>query len=203
MNSEDSSYSFHNSKFIYVKKGDWKTEMLQGLTFLKSLGYKKMILWLDDYYLTKKVDLKDLSKLIDENKEKKYLGLRKQRYKLDFSYKLKNNSKVKKVNVDFPYYTSLKSAYWDLEYFKSNLDLCENIWQFEKMKNFNTVHYEVKKTIINYWHAVEKGKWKYYTPILFNKEYKIAKGKRVLESNRFYLALIDLIRFLKIKLCGY
>ena len=41
-------------EFIYVKKGDWKTEMHQGLSFLKSLGYKKMILWLDDYYLTKK-----------------------------------------------------------------------------------------------------------------------------------------------------
>ena len=203
MNSKDLAFSFQNAEFISVKKGDWKTEMYEGLSFLTNLGYKKMILWLDDFYLTKKVDLEGLSKLLDENNEKKYLGLRRQSNISICSYKLIINSKVKKVDINFPYYTSLKSAYWDLEYFKVKLKSCENIWHFEKMRNSNTLHYEVSKSVISYWHTVEKGKWKYYTPILFKEEYNMVKGNRALESNRLFLANIDLIRFLKLKLIGY
>ena len=203
MNSNEFAFSFHNAKFIGVQQGDWKTRMYRGLSFLTNLGYKKMILWLDDFYLTKKVDMKDLAKLLDENKEKKYLGLRRQSNLSGCSSKLIINSKVKEVDINFPYYTSLKSAYWDLEYFKVKLKSCENIWHFEKMRNSKTLHYEVSNTVISYWHTVEKGKWKYYTPILFKEEYNIAKGNRALESNRFYLASIDLIRFLKLKLIGY
>ena len=202
LNSNIEVKGFENFEIIISKKNSWNSEMKNALNVLKKLGFKKVLLWLDDFYLTKKPNKTDIEFLIN-NYNKKYIGLRPQKNKIKISNIKIRRKSIEKISNDFPYISSLKASIWEIDHFMKILELSKNIWDFEKISIPNITHYQSTKNIFHYHHVVEKGLWKYYTPFLFIKEYEISKGSRKLESNIIGKFIVDILRYFKVKFFGY
>lgn len=189
---------------LIVKQGDWISEIRQGLNNLKNRGYSRIVLWLDDFYLTRPVDELEFKRHIENSDSYPYLGLKRQRN----SFLLKRDclNGVCKFNEKFKYYSSLQVAVWDIDHFLNILAKSCNIWDFELQKIKNYYHYEVENSCVSYLHAVEKGRWKYYTKIFFYQEFnssKEIKTTREFESSFLRFLAIDVLRIFKVRLLGY
>ena len=116
LNSNIEVKGFENFKIIFSEKDTWNSEMENALKVLKKLGFKRMLLWLDDFYLIKKPNNADIEFFINENIDKKYIGLRPQRNKIKIlNFKRKRKS-TEKISFNFPYISSLKASIWEIDH---------------------------------------------------------------------------------------
>lgn len=170
----DLSMKFPKVKFIDTPPSNWKKETIYQLKKIKELQPKNpfVLILLDDFVLNKEVNLETLSNILNEiNKKEIKCLLLKPTYENIF-YKLKNiyNSKslfksVKyfPVRLNHPYYYSLQSAIWDINYLIESIERSDNIWNFETLYYSGVKHYSLTKSLLSYRHIVEKGKWDFGT----------------------------------------
>jgi hypothetical protein len=183
---------------LIVPRTNWKEEWLFAIGALKELGYERVIWYLDDFYLTAKPNLFSLRSLIEIRSN--YIRLTP--FERPFLQTL-IGSKVlcEDIPLSHPYYSSLQIALWNLEYFQEQLLKSSDIWDFETLKGVS--HKSVSSAIFTYRHSVEKGRWKWYTKMLFREEtsglYYLKDREGVLSVS----AIIDVIRYFKFKLFGY
>ena len=108
----------------------------------------------DIYPLLKEFDLKNI----------KYLCLKKMDESLLIKLlnSFKEKSAINKIRNNYPYYTSLQIALWNIDYLILNIEKCSSIWNFERQQ-LSKSHYQVRDNIFHYIHIVEKGEWNYGT----------------------------------------
>lgn len=170
----DLSKNFPEVKFIETPPSNWKNETIFQLKKIKERQPKNpfVLILLDDFVLNKEVDSKCLNDILVEmyKNDIKYLVL-KPTYENLF-YKLKNYfSSIKlikgikyfPVRINHPYYYSLQSAFWDINYLIDSIERSGNIWNFETLSFSGVKHYSLTSTFLSYRHIVEKGKWDFNT----------------------------------------
>jgi hypothetical protein len=170
----DLSKDFPDINIIETPPSNWKKETIFQLKKIKEHQSENpfVLILLDDFVLNKKVDSKCLRDILNEiyKKDIKYLVLNPT-YENIF-YKLKNYYSSKKlfnglnyfpIRINHPYYYSLQSAFWDIDYLIESIERSENIWNFETLSYTGVKHYSLTTTILSYRHIVEKGKWDFGT----------------------------------------
>ena len=75
---------------------------------------------------------------------------------------LKEKKIINKIRYNYPYYTSLQIALWNIDYLLSNIEQSKSIWHFERQQ-LSKEHYQVRNNLFHYTHIVEKGEWNYGT----------------------------------------
>ncbi len=160
----------HEKKYKYLRyiespKSNWKKETLYQLDIIKKkYKFKYIILILDDFIFNQKTNLDSYLNLLEKtkNKEIKYLSFKTMNecFIVNTISNLKNKNEINMIRKDYPYYSSLQIAMWEVNYLENMLIKCKNIWNFERLRSKND-HYQVKKNIFYYRHVVEKGEWDY------------------------------------------
>jgi len=154
---------------LYSKEAkNWSSELKVQINKLPS-KYENIVLILDDFYFTDKVNLHLLQKSLDFFKQNNadYLRLKpiKRSWIVETLYSLRLNKKFAvKLGKDEPYYSSLQVAIWKRPYLCSMLEECKSIWDFEHYALPGSRHYAVSLDFVKYIHLVEKGKWFKYAP---------------------------------------
>lgn len=170
----DLSKKFPEVKLIETPPSNWKNETIFQLKKIKELqpNNQFVLILLDDFVLNKKVDSKCLNDILNViyKKDIKYLVL-KPTYESIF-FKIKNIFSTKKlfeglkyfpIRINHPYYFSLQSAFWDINYLIDSIERSENIWNFETLSFSGVRHFSLTSKILSYRHIVEKGKWDFNT----------------------------------------
>jgi hypothetical protein len=170
----DLSQNFPRVKFIETPPSNWKNETIFQLKKIKETNPENpfVLILLDDFVLNKELDTNGLNDILNEIYKKgiKYLVLKPTYENIFYKFKnyciskkLFNNLEYYPVRINHPYYYSLQSAFWDINYLIDSIERCENIWNFETL-NYNGVkHYSLASTFLSYKHIVEKGKWDFST----------------------------------------
>lgn len=183
---------------IIVSKSNWRTEWRQAICKIQDLGIEKGIWYLDDFYLNScpNYDYLKTSLAVDC----KYLRLTPYERPL-IRRNVFRNSGYEKVPYTHPYYCSLQAAIWDLNYLDEKLVSARNIWEFENQKGKG--HLAHVKRVMRYRHSVEKGRWKWYSKLLYSKElkglYNLKQAEKVISLESFK----DIGRHLKFVVFGY
>lgn len=158
-------YSFIN--YISSPKSNWKYETIFQLNIIKKkYNFKNVILILDDFIFHEKTDMYNVYSLINEFEIKKipYLCLKKMDESLliHLVNLFKEKKTINKIRNNYPYYTSLQIALWNIDYLLSNVKQSKSIWHFERQQ-LSKNHYHVSDNLFHYIHIVEKGEWNYGT----------------------------------------
>lgn len=125
---------------------------------LKNVSQEYVLLWLDDVFITSKVDtdriIEDFNWVVQN--EISYLRLRRTDQK-------KARPNYFKISNDSMYRTSIFCSIWKKDVLESLLEPEENAWQFELRGSKRSIMYEkfyqVAEDRISYLHAIEKGIW--------------------------------------------
>lgn len=196
-------------KPIVIEKSNWKQEMLDSLKILKSLNYKKIVFYLDDFYLTDSVNTNLLNHVIEYSfkNDVKYLRLSPSEgsfiKRINDIYCTVLNKNITQVSKKHKYYFSLQTALWDIDYLINTVLKAKDIWNFETLYPGNFHHLETSKKVFTYRHSVEKNKWKYYTPIIFKKYTNGLLNDKLIEKPFFKYFLADVFKRIKFFLFGY
>jgi len=146
--------------FSQIKVGpdvSWSGNLRSALSNINS---QYVLLWLDDCFLSRKVESQVLLNDIDWMKKKsvKYLRLRRSDNWIRFT-----RAKYRKMSPNEPYRTSIFASVWDRSYLMDLLKTEQTAWQFE-MENQDATSedefFSVNRDRFSYVHAVEKGRWK-------------------------------------------
>ncbi len=155
---------------------DWSSSLRKGIN---QLAEKNLFFFLEDAFLSKKVDneefLKKYNFFIDN--ELNYLRLRPSP-KPDINY----NKDFGELSKESMYRVSLYSSFWKKELFLEILKDGESAWEFEingtKRSSKYDKFFSSKKEFFHIIHGVERGKW-------INNSLSILKQNGyVIESNR-------------------
>ncbi len=155
---------------------NWRMELRDQIKKLPE-QYKYVILILDDFYFTKKVESKKLSMLIDFSRlnEIDYLRLKPVErsiwckfYRL-LKFNAHSSNEVSRLSIHEPYYSSLQLAIWKRSHLLKMLYKMGSIWDFELSVIDRSKHYAIDREIVNYSHLVEKGKWMPYALTLLSR----------------------------------
>lgn len=201
----DKKYDFLN--YVSCKASDWKNETISQLSILKNeYKYTNVILVLDDFIFNKKIDCTNLNFFLDQFKKKslKYLSLKNhnESFLISLINKFYLKNKINKLRNNYPYYSSLQIAIWDIDYLINNIKISRSIWDFETLKNSDN-HYHVKYNYFSYQHIVEKGEWNYYSPIYVRRYIgDFNPGKRKVKKDLFGFLIFN-IRFVCFFLFGF
>lgn len=214
LNSIDVQLSDNFTQLI-APVSDWKTEVSYQLNIIKNSHkeFTHLIILLDDFIFNKNVDNVLFRELISDDKLGliKYLRLKK----LEDSFFLRFLSKFSKyfylgsvkcstIRKNHPYFYSLQSAIWDIEYLIDSVDRSKDIWHFENLKPLNDLHYTVCENIFNYKHIVEKGKWEFYAKRYCEKYIQFFDaGSREAIENNLSNYFINQLKIIKFSLLGY
>lgn len=199
--------NFENSKLINavplpVKKSGWKNETIKQLKMLNKRypKIKKILLFLDDFIITKYDDNGDLDYYIKTAFKKKISYLMIRKLKLSFIENLIKHPivrrKIYKIPKSYPYQCSLQVAIWDIKYLISKLENNKSIWNFELQKS-NRNHYFVSLSPLKYLHVVEKGKWLFYAKsVCLNSCGYFKKGTRKILQSKFFIVKMIVSRII-------
>lgn len=155
---------------------------------LKNVSQDYVLLWLDDVFITSKVDM---DRIIEDfnwvvKNEISYLRLRRTDQK-------KAKSNYSKLSSDSLYRTSVFCTIWKKDVLESLLEPEENPWQFELRGSRRSIAYEnfyqVNEDRVSYLHAIEKGRWN-LRAIRWMKKNK-------LNYNHEYREVMSVIEYLK------
>ena len=114
----------------------------------------------------------------------------------------KEKSAINKIRNNYPYYTSLQIALWNIDYLILNIEKCSSIWNFERQQ-LSKSHYQVRDNIFHYIHIVEKGEWNYGTKLYIEKFlHKFDPGKRKMRGS-FYGKVIFYIKKISFLIFGF
>ena len=112
----------------------------------------------------------------------------------------KEKKTISKIRDNYPYYTSLQIALWNIDYLLNNVEQSKSIWHFERQQ-LSKNHYHVRDNLFHYIHIVEKGEWNYGTKRYVEKFLcKFDPGKRKFKGSFFgeiffYLRKISFLIF--------
>lgn len=150
---------------VYAKVSDWSHELHEQLEVL-GRSYKWVILILDDFHFSKAVEQKFIAKQLMFVSEMQPDYLRLISLKRSFCIRLLKllcltcrSKPPRRLSRSEPYYSALQVAVWNIEYLKSRLLNCSDIWGFEEAIPSNSQHYCVNTSPLKYQHLVEKGRW--------------------------------------------
>jgi len=163
---------------ILSPQSNWREELLYQLNIIKQ-KYKitHVLLFLDDFITIELTDFKIIDNYIRLaiDKKIKYLRLKRIEWSyIGYLFEKKRNkihvedSYIYQIDQNHPFYSSLQVAIWDIEYLLDLVLKTNDIWNFENQRS-DYIHYTVSKTLINYCHIVEKGKWDYNAKKICNK----------------------------------
>jgi hypothetical protein len=193
---------------IRVPQTNWKNETIEQI---KELNIRcpgdDLILYLDDFILTKTVNEDALKNFVSIFKLKKMAYLRLSPFESSFAYR----AYARLINLrkfffivphNHPYYSSLQVAIWSRSYLISLLGKCQNIWNFENLHSPITTHFCSTETIFKYKHIVEKGKWlNYANRICIANSGFFRPGTRLFCSKKYVIQ--KNIRFFSFFFFGY
>ena len=200
---------------LETPQNNWKTETISQLEKIKDLNpdMSHILLLLDDFIISSKIDIISLSKLqLEVEKRKiKYLMLKPTNdclYNkiLDYlnSFFFVNGIRVYKIRQSHPYYYSLQASFWDIDYLIQNIKESDNIWSFENLKYKNEYHHAVIKPVIKYKHIVEKGEWDFRAKSICLKTIGFFNpGSRKNREMSFLILIIVYLKKLSFFLLGY
>jgi hypothetical protein len=175
----------------------WKTETIQHLKQIKEIApsLTHVIVCLDDFIFFKKVRTQFIEQITNDDDLSKIGYLRLKRLEESFIGKTfqlfeqlskVGNSVIFPIRKTHPYFASLQIAIWDINYLISRVEKCNNIWDFEHLKNGDRVHYSVLHSLFNYTHVVEKGEWNYNAKNIVKKNAGFFNpGERKFRSQKF------------------
>lgn len=188
-----------NWKKVLVHKSDWRTEWREAIRKIQAKGILKALWYLDDFYLNSCPNNDDLiaSFAIDCN----YLRLTPYERPLIKRNFLSDRHGYEMVPLKHPYYCSLQAAIWDLDYLDTKLISANNIWAFENQEGEG--HLAVRKKVMKYRHSVEKGRWKWYSQIIYKKELEGLFNLKERENLLSFATLMDIARHVKFTIFGY
>ena len=214
-NNEPTPSNFNNSILLPVPKSNWKQETLEQLSLLQHIdpSLTHVIILLDDFILNQNVENDRLTNMLDSGQLRNIKYLRLKRLEEGIFKKIIQcifvesdflNEKIFKIRKSHPYFTSLQIAIWDINYLKSCITNCKNIWAFETQKNSQIEHYSVLHNIFHYQHIVEKGKWESYAPMYCKKHINFFNsGNREFRSLNLSHKLKNRIKKIKFLIFGY
>jgi hypothetical protein len=193
----------------------WKGETLDQLRTLRRLApnMTHALVFLDDFVLSKKVDTSRIRRVLSDavTKGATYLRLRRleesipgrllQRFATQYVF---GKESCIKIRFSHPYYASLQVALWRLDHLNTLLERSDNIWMFERMKDRETTHYAVLKSLIEYRHVVEKGEWDVTAEAHCRKALGwFNHGARPRRGNNFRTRTAGLLNRVRFALFGY
>lgn len=164
-NTENSKLSdIVNLQFLKAPRSSWRTETLHQLYYLKN-AYKDidyLCVLLDDFVIRTRVNQKSIRALFDDCKfhNIQYLKLKAPTMTIRFFLKkMFVNELYSEVDNNHPYYSSLQIAVWNIDHLIWTVENSNDIWDFERIRDTSIIHYSVNKSVVNYKHVIEKGKW--------------------------------------------
>jgi hypothetical protein len=145
----------------------WKHESLDQLRIIKNKApnLTHLIVFLDDFIISDRVNSELIKWAAKKSLELGLKYLRLRRLESSFAWKIlnyrgrENAEKILEINRNYPYYSSLQVAIWEIEHLKETIQKSHDIWHFETLNIPNYAHYATNETAIKYQHIVEKGKW--------------------------------------------
>ncbi len=168
---------------LSAKKSNWKYETLEQIKLIKKKypKIKKLLIFLDDFIITDFIGRNNLDYFVKKSFENKlyYLSFRKIKVSFlkEIYFKLITKDKILKIPKDYPYYSSLQLAIWDINHFKKYLIKTKSIWDFETQET-NKKHFFILNSPIKYLHVVEKGRWLFYAKKVCEKNCGFFKAGR-------------------------
>lgn len=180
---------------------DWFTTTLTALYKVKT---KYVWLFLDDYFLSKKIDNSDIEEVIDYMENNNVFF-----YRLSLCGSLDKKITRRQITNDFYYAINLQPAVWEKEKFiyfleKLQKEGCRTPWDFEryfidyfkrqnKGKTIEGVVYD-NRDIMGYQNAIIQGKWVRRVLAYYKRKFGIIIHVNSREIMPFYAEVFDFIK---------
>lgn len=198
--------SFQRKNLMVIKTGDEIDWFTTTIIALKQINTKYVWLFLDDYYLSKKIINDDVEEILDYMDTNNVFF-----YRLSLRGDLDKKVIRHQITGDFVYAINLQPVIWNREKFLYYLEKlhdkgCKSPWEFEKyfikyFENKNStdvipgVIYDTRD-IMGYKNAIIQGKWVRHVVIFFKKKFGII----IDTGNRSYMSYrAELFDFIKRK----
>lgn len=160
---------------------DWSTSVSKGL---ENFPHSHILFWMDDAFLSKKIDTKRIENIFKYHLEK---DLNFIRLRSDPKPTLKIDNQYSELAKNAAYRVSIFASMWSLEVFKKILLKGESAWEFElhgtlRSRDFERF-YSVNSDCFPHIHGVERGIWIRNAAIYLKKKgYEIDSSYRPVMS---------------------